>query len=95
MKRSVPKLLILQFFPRPQIARPQIAINVRSCVLRRVRIFLMSLILFVFVQNVVYAFEQTDVSEFVSEIKNYANDAFPEFSDENWLNNVLSRRYSN
>lgn len=37
-----------------------------------------------------FAFEGIDVSEFIDEVKTYNNDIFPEFANENWLNNILN-----
>ena len=39
----------------------------------------------------VLATDEVDVEKFISEVKEYSNDIFPELSDENFLNNVLKR----
>ena len=39
------------------------------------------------------ASESFNATEFFSEIKEYSSEIFPEFSDENWLTGVLTRRY--
>lgn len=43
--------------------------------------------------SISYATESFDANEFLSEIKEYSSEIFPEFSDENWLSGVLTRRY--
>lgn len=39
----------------------------------------------------VFATDEVNVEKFISEVKEYSNDIFPELSDENFLNNVLKR----
>lgn len=54
------------------------------------------LLVFVFLlQSNSFAFEGVDVSDFISEVKTYNNNVFPEFSNENWLNNILKRKFGN
>lgn len=42
--------------------------------------------------NLVFATDSVNVKEFTNEIKNYSDEIFPEFSDENWLSEVISRK---
>ena len=51
-------------------------------------IFLILLLL----PDISFASEQINIKEFVSEIKNYNDETFPEFSDEEWITNVINRR---
>lgn len=52
---------------------------------------LVFVLLFVFLlHSSSFAFEGIDVSEFIDEVKTYNNDIFPEFANENWLNNILN-----
>ena len=39
----------------------------------------------------VFAIVVFNVDKFISEVKGYSNDIFPELSDENFLNSVLKR----
>ena len=39
----------------------------------------------------VFATDEVNVDNFISEVKGYSNDIFPELSDENFLNSVLKR----
>ena len=39
----------------------------------------------------VFATDEVNVDKFISEVKRYSNDIFPELSDENFLNSVLKR----
>ncbi len=40
----------------------------------------------------VFATDEVNVDKFISEVKGYSNDIFPELSDEDFLNSVLKRR---
>lgn len=40
-----------------------------------------------------FATDETNVSEFISKVKEYSNDVLPELSDEDFLSSVLKRRY--
>ena len=39
----------------------------------------------------VFATDEVNVDKFISKVKGYSNDIFPELSDENFLNSVLKR----
>lgn len=39
----------------------------------------------------VFATDEVKVDKFISEVKGYSNDIFPELSDENFLDSVLKR----
>ena len=39
----------------------------------------------------VFATDEVNVDKFISEVKGYSIDIFPELSDENFLNSVLKR----
>ena len=43
--------------------------------------------------NLTFASDPINISEFTSEIKNYSNGIFPELSDDNWILEVISRKY--
>lgn len=47
---------------------------------------------FLFITDVSFASEQVNLKEFVSEIKEYNNEMFPEISDEAWLQELISRK---
>lgn len=53
-------------------------------------ILLCILILISMLSNV-FATDEVNVDKFISEVKGYSNDIFPELSDENFLNSVLKR----
>lgn len=52
--------------------------------------FVFVLLLIFLLHSSSFAFEGIDVSEFIDEVKTYNNDIFPEFANENWLNNILN-----
>ena len=56
------------------------------------KIILFFTILIILFSNKSFATNEIDVSDFIDEVKEYSNDIFPELADENWLNNILSRR---
>ena len=60
---------------------------------KNVFFFFTMFILFCFITSNTFATDETNVSGFISEVKEYSNDVFPELSDENFLNSVLKRRY--
>ena len=37
------------------------------------------------------ATEEFNAKEFINEVKSYSSEMFPEFSDENWISNILTR----
>lgn len=51
--------------------------------------------LFINSTSITLANKQFDVSSFIQEIEEYTNEAFPEFSDKTWLDNILERQYAN
>lgn len=51
------------------------------------------IIILLFLSDYTFASEQINIKDFTNELKNYSNDLFPELSDENWLMNVIERRY--
>ena len=53
------------------------------------------LIIFLFIPTIVFASEQADIKAFTGEIKKYSSDIFPEFSDENWIQELMNRREVN
>lgn len=56
-------------------------------------LFLAVVILFCLMMSNTFATDETNVSEFISKVKEYSNDVFPELSDEDFLSSVLKRRY--
>lgn len=55
--------------------------------------YLFFIILFINLSSLVLAVDSINVKEFTGEIKNYSDEMFPEFSDENWLSEVINRKY--
>lgn len=45
--------------------------------------------IFIFFDGYVFASDSVDVSAFISSVKEYSSEAFPEIADENWLSDVL------
>lgn len=56
-------------------------------------LFLAVVILFCLMMSNTFATDETNVSEFISKVKEYSNDVLPELSDEDFLSSVLKRRY--
>lgn len=56
-------------------------------------LFLAVVILFCLMMSNTFATDETNVSEFISNVKEYSNDVLPELSDEDFLSSVLKRRY--
>lgn len=51
----------------------------------------MVLLIFIFgIHSNSFAIEEINVSDFIDEVKTYNNEVFPEFANENWLNNILN-----
>lgn len=46
-----------------------------------------------FIASNTFANDEANVNGFISEVKEYGNEVFPELTDENFLNSVLKRRY--
>ena len=40
----------------------------------------------------VFATDEVNVDKFISEVKGYSNDIFPELSDENFLINIMTKK---
>lgn len=55
------------------------------------RIFLLVIILLL-IPKFSIASEQINLKEFAGEVKKYSEEIFPEFSDENWISEVISRK---
>ena len=54
--------------------------------------FLMLMTLLFFIPNMSLASEQMNIKEFTNEVKNYSDEIFPEFSKEDWVTEVISRK---
>lgn len=54
--------------------------------------FLMLMLVLLFFPNMSLATEQMNMKEFTNEVKNYSDEIFPEFSKEDWINEVISRK---
>ena len=52
-------------------------------------LFLIMILLFL--PDIIFASEQINMKAFTVEVKNYSDEIFPEFSDENWISEVISR----
>lgn len=48
-------------------------------------------ILFLF--STTFASDKVNIKEFTSEVTKYSNEILPEFSNENWLEELIKRRY--
>lgn len=53
----------------------------------------MIFVLFCFITSNTFANDEANVNGFISEVKGYSNEVFPELTDENFLNSVLKRGY--
>lgn len=60
---------------------------------KNVIFLLMIFVLFCFIPSNTFANDEANVNGFISEVKEYGNEVFPELTDENFLNSVLKRRY--
>lgn len=52
------------------------------------KLILLFVVILVFMTSISYA---SSVDDFIYEVKNYANDLFPEISSSEWLQDVLKR----
>jgi len=53
--------------------------------------FLSLLLMLILVSPITFASEQINIKEFSHEMKEYGDELFPEFSDEDWITDVIGR----